>query len=190
MHKPFKKTHQNIRKDEDDVQSRTREEKRDMTPRGESGTRGATQLRHVFALLILHFIIHLVKQTQNTVSSFKPVLVMVSTPHRRWSSDTNRQTNTKLCIKSNRKKELTGQSGMLLRKMSVFVAETPLQTFISLMRMIFLNVESTLSAANLQSWAHFNPLIINYLEPLAPEMHDFYVKFCHKVSSKTFIETS
>lgn len=27
MHKPFKKTHQNIRKDEDDVQSRTPEEK-------------------------------------------------------------------------------------------------------------------------------------------------------------------
>lgn len=27
MHKPFKKTHQNIREDEDDVQSRTPEEK-------------------------------------------------------------------------------------------------------------------------------------------------------------------
>lgn len=78
MHKPFKKTHQNIRKDEDDVQSSTPEERK----RGWGGVgtfilkrlEEEVEMQHnnimspflFFSLLTLHLTPHLVDKQQNT----------------------------------------------------------------------------------------------------------------------------
>lgn len=86
MHKPFKKTHQNIRKDKDDVQSRAPEERGggffSNDSMGKVDEELEMQCNNVFALLILYLTISFMVNNKTQVSSFKPwtrCLLMTST---------------------------------------------------------------------------------------------------------------